>query len=116
MLASQGAALHGGTPPVPCGAGDVVLELGGNIGAAVVYTGPELEGDEVEIHPTGAPWLGTHVAVRERRLQGGPRWAALFMPLHEGAYQVRLKGDPSSPPVDMRVEGGHVAQVEWPNR
>jgi hypothetical protein len=114
--AGKATAVHGETPAVPCGAGDVVIELGGAVGAAVVYTGPELEGDEVEIRPTGAPWLGTHVAVRERRLEGGPRWAALFMPLHEGAYQVRLKGNPSSPTVSMRVEGGHVAQVEWPSR
>ena len=39
------------TPPVPCGAGDVVLELGDNIGAAVIYTGPELDGGELEIPP-----------------------------------------------------------------
>ena len=103
-------------PPVPCGTGDVVLELGGTIGAAVIYTGPELDGDELEIRPAGAPWTGTHVAVRERRLQSGPRWAALFMPLHEGTYQVRLKDELTSPTVSMAVRGGQIAQVEWPNR
>jgi hypothetical protein len=115
VLGETGVAPRG-TPPLPCGAGDVVVELGGNVGAAVVYTGPELEGDEVEIRPAGFPWLGTHVAVRERRLEAGPRWAALFMPLREGPYQVRLKDDPASPTITMLVEGGRVARVEWPSR
>jgi hypothetical protein len=103
------------TPPVPCGTGDVVLELGGSIGAAVIYTGPDLEGDELEIRPAGAPWIGTHVAVRERRLESGPRWAALFMPLHAGNYQVRVKDEPTSPTVSMTIRGGHIAHVEWPD-
>ncbi len=105
MLTGKTGATPSETPPVPCGTGDVVLELGGSIGAAVIYTGPELEGDELEIRPAGAPWIGTHVAVRERRLENGPRWAALFMPLYEGTYQVRLKDAPASPTVSMAVQG-----------
>ncbi len=99
---------------VPCGEGQVVLELGGTIGAGVLFTGPELDGDEIEIRPTGTPWLGTHVAVRERRLGTGRRWAALFVPLHAGMYELRLKGEPRSPLVSMEVQGGRVAHVEWP--
>ena len=81
---------------------------------AVLFTGPELDGEEIEIRPTGAPWSGTHVAVRERRLVSGPRWAALFGSLPAGTYQVRLKGDPYSPILKLDVEGGHIAQVCWP--
>jgi hypothetical protein len=100
--------------PEPSGAGEVLVELGGNIGAAVLFTGPELNGEEIEIRPTGAVWSGTHVAVRERRLESGPRWAALFGSLPAGAYEVRLKGDPSSPILKLEVEGGHIAQGRWP--
>jgi hypothetical protein len=115
MAAATARGLPAGPrSPVLCGAGDVVLEVGGNIGAGIVFTGPELEGDEMEIHPSGAPWLGTHVAVRERRLGTGSRWAALFVPLRAGNYEVRLKDQPFSPTLSMVVEGGRVAQVEWP--
>ncbi len=102
------------SPPEPSGAGEVLVELGGNIGAAVLFTGPELDGEEIEIRPTGAPWSGSHVAVRERRLESGPRWAALFGSLPAGPYEVRLKGDPCSPILKLEVEGGHIAQGRWP--
>jgi hypothetical protein len=55
------------------------------------------------------------VAVRARRLESGPRWAALFVPLHEGNYQVRVKDEPTSPTVSMTIRGGHIAHVEWPD-
>jgi hypothetical protein len=100
--------------PEPSGAGEVVVELGGNIGVAVLFTRPELDGEEIEIRPAGAPWSGTHVAVRERRLESGPRWAALFGSLPAGTYEVRLKDDPCSPILKLEVEGGHIAQVCWP--
>ena len=81
----------------------------------MIYTGPELDGDELE-----SPG-GRSVDRYPRRrpgapVQSGPRWAALFVPLHEGTYHVRLKDEPTSPAVSMAVRGGQIAQVEWPNR
>jgi hypothetical protein len=102
--------------PVPgaSGVGEVVLEVGGEIGAAVIFTGAELEGEEIEIRSANAPWTGTHVAVRERRLCNGSRWAALFGSLREGAYEARLKGRSGSPVIRLEVSGGRVAPVDWP--
>jgi hypothetical protein len=100
--------------PAPSGAGEVVIEVGGNIGAAAIFTAAELEGEEIEIRPVGAPWTGAHVAVRERRLPDGSRWAALFGALPEGDYEARLKEADGCPVVSLKIEGGRVASVEWP--
>jgi len=111
--ATTGAAMAEVLPP-PSGAGEVIIEVGGNIGAALIYTGPELEGEEIEIRATGAPWTGTHVGVRERRLPDGSRWAALFGALPQGIYEARVKEVEGSPVVTLRVDAGRVACVDWP--
>lgn len=99
--------------PEPPGPGAVVLDIGGDMGGAVVYAPEALAGSEIEIRRAGALWDGRHVAVRERRLPGGPCWAALFPALPQGDYEARLKGDPSSPVLLVSVEGGRVASVDW---
>lgn len=101
-------------PPGPSGPGEVVIDIGGRTGALVVYAPAELDGEEVEVRPAGAAWDGTHVAVRERRLPGGSRWAALFGALPEGRYEVRLKGQEACPVISADVPGGRVASAEWP--
>ncbi|HXW82286.1 MAG TPA: hypothetical protein VEJ84_22505 [Acidimicrobiales bacterium] len=109
-------ATHTETAPGPSGVGEVVLEVGGETGAAVIFTGAELEGEEIEIRAAGAPWTGTHVAVRERRLCNGSRWAALFGSLREGSYEARLKGNSGSPVIRIEVSGSRVANADWPVR
>jgi hypothetical protein len=105
---------HTETVPGPSGVGEVVLEVGGNTGAAVIFTGADLEGEEIEIRSAGTPWAGTHVGVRERRLCNGSQWAALFGSLREGSYEARLKGDGSSPVITIEVNGGRVVSASWP--
>ena len=100
--------------PGPSGTGEVVLEVGGQTGAAVIFTGPNLEGEEIEIRSAGMPWTGTHVAVRERHLCNGSRWAALFGSLDEGPDEARLKGSSVSPVIRIEVSGGRVASADWP--
>jgi hypothetical protein len=101
------------TLPEAPGAGAVVLDIGGEIGAAVLYTAPDLAGEEIEVRPAGADWDGTHVAVRERRLPNGSRWAALFGSLPQGTYEARLKGMATSPTVNFHVTGGRVVNIDW---
>ena len=105
---------HAEAVPGPSGVGEVVLDVGGGTGAAVIFTGPDLEGEEIELRPTGTPWTGTHVAVRERRVCNGSRWAALFGSLDEGHYEARLKGGTGFPVIRIEVAGGRVAAVDWP--
>jgi len=96
--------------PAPSGPGTVVLELGEDIGAAIVRTPASLDGAEIEIRLAGEPWAGRHVAVRPRHLPAGVIHAALFEGLRQGRYEVRIRGsvDPK-PLLGFDVEGGRVA-------
>jgi hypothetical protein len=102
------------TLPEPSGPGSVVLDIGGDIGAAAVYVPPSLAGSEIEIRPYGEPWLGQHVAVRERTLPDAAVWAALFPTLTAGRYEIRVRhGDPDGPSTDLTVAGGQVTTLHW---
>jgi hypothetical protein len=76
--------------------GAVVLDIGGDIGAAVIHTTAALDGAEIEITPVNREWDGTHVAVR-RRLGSGreaePIFCAVFSRLPTGVYRVRVRED-----------------------
>lgn len=92
--------------------GSVVLDIGGDLGAAIVHTSAALAGSEIEIRSTGTPWDGTHVAVRPRHIPNGLLYAAVFPGLKEGTYEVRVRGaSEPSPRATLAVEGGHVAET-----
>jgi hypothetical protein len=101
--------------PEPSSTGTVVLEVGGEVGAAAVYVPASLAGLEIEIRGIGEQWCGTHVAVRERLLPDRTVWAALFPALLEGSYEIRVKdGDPLGPIGSVAVSGGRVTVQHWP--
>ncbi|QMU73828.1 phospholipase [Streptacidiphilus sp. P02-A3a] len=94
--------------------GSVLVDIGGDIGALVVLTPPDLHGAEIELSPVDQEEVRTHVAVRERRGPGATRYAAVFPSLAAGDYTV---WDPASRPVTrVTVNGGQVAQLTWPVR
>lgn len=97
-------------------AGTVVLEIGGDVGAAVVVVPASLTGVEIEIRSEGDEWAEVHTAVRERELPGGGSLqAAVFESLAAGPYQVRVRGgDPGGPTASFAVRGGQVTDVKWP--
>jgi hypothetical protein len=102
------------TLPEPSGPGTVVLDIGGDIGAAAVYVPVPLAGVEIEIRRDGAPWEGRHVAVRERQLPDAAVWAALFPTLDSGDYEIRVRhSDPDAPTTRFTVTGGRVTTVHW---
>jgi hypothetical protein len=100
----------------PSEMGSVVVDLGGDVGAAIVSTPASLVGSEIEIRRSDAPWDGTHVAVRERHVSGGVMHAALFSGLEYGTYEVRLRGDAAAAVTTFTVEGGRVSATRllWP--
>jgi hypothetical protein len=102
------------TTVAPSGPGSVLLDIGGSRGAAIVFTGRELSGAEIEIRSAGSAWEGAHVGVLERRVAGRSCWAAVFGPLWEGEYETRLKGRPVTEVLAFRVEGGRVTSAHWP--
>ncbi len=92
--------------------GSVVLDIGGERGAAIVHAPPSLEGYEIEIRRRGSAWDGTHVAVRPRRIPDGMVYAALFPELVQGDYEVRVRGAESDEPAtSVAIRGGRVSQA-----
>jgi hypothetical protein len=103
-------------PPGPS-EGAVVIEIGDGVGAAVIYTDPVLDGEELEIRPASDEWRGAHTAVRERRFSGAVRYAAVFGSLAEGIWELRVRGDTDTEPVlALTVSGGTVVEALWPSR
>ena len=72
----------------PTSAGTVLLDLGADTGALVLYTPADLLGAEIEISPDtpGAP--RTHAAVRARPVPGGTRYAVVYEGLAAGRYTI----------------------------
>jgi hypothetical protein len=88
-----------------------VLELGEDVGAAVMYTTAAHDGAEMEIKPCRRNWNGRHTSVRRRPGGQGsePQFAALFYGLRAGTYDLRLRHDTRS----IQVSGGQVTEETW---
>lgn len=97
--------------PEVAGRGSVVLDVGENIGAAVVTAPPSLEGHEVEIRAANAAWDGNHVAFRLRETGEGLINAAVFPQLVQGGWEIRLRSPGDSSIVSLVVVGGQVTKV-----
>jgi len=84
----------------------VVLDIGEDVGALVLYTRPELHGREIELSPLGDDAGRVHSAVLERSVNGRMLYAAVYPELRAGAYQVCAAGAPS-----VVISAGAVAEV-----
>jgi hypothetical protein len=102
-------------PPGPSQAGSVMADIGGDVGAAILYVPAALAGLEIEIRRVGRDWDGTHTAVRERHVKDRILWAAFFGSLPAGRYEARVRADPSTTTV-VDVSGGQVAETQWLDR
>jgi hypothetical protein len=98
----------------PSHPGTVVLDLGGDTGALIVYTGPGQHGQEIEISPITEPVRRTHAAVRERRLAGRSAYCAVYPGLVAGEYTVWH--DTTTPAATVTVTGGAVSELRLPIR
>jgi hypothetical protein len=89
----------------------VVLELGEDVGALIVHTGPEMHGLEVEISPDGEDERRSHKEVLERSIDGHPAFTAVFDGLPAGSYTLWTGGVARARGVS--VAGGQVAELHW---
>jgi hypothetical protein len=127
---TMGEPVHG-----PTGAGSVVLDLGGAIGALVVETPAALSGREIEISlvaaataatsaaaasaaaasaaATSAAGGRTHSLVRERRTAAGTSYAAVYPDLPAGQYLIWRRMD--TPVGEVTIDGGVVTRFRWPD-
>ena len=93
----------------------MVLDIGGERGALVVWVPPSLDGAELELRPVGGPWQGRHTGVRPRDLGVRRRFAGVFGTLVAGRYDLRVRGTEVPPVIEAEVVGGTIAEVTWPS-
>ena len=98
----------------PTSAGTVLLDLGPETGALVLYAPEELAGAEIEISPDTPGAVRAHAAVRARPAPGGIRYAALYQGLAAGGYTVWQDHD--TPAGQVTITGGQVASFHWCGR
>jgi hypothetical protein len=101
----------------------VVLDIGGDIGALVLYTKPEANGTEIEISPHGQHsdhhdhdghghhHHRSHNQVHERNFNGRVCFAAVYPELRAGDYD--LWGEGPNPVDRVTIVGGQVAELDW---
>ena len=89
----------------------IMLDIGRDIGALIIYTVPELRGREIEVSPRGSDAKRVHVEVLERRINGRPIFAAVFPGLRAGDYDIW--NNAPNPSDSVTIVGGEVASVDW---
>jgi hypothetical protein len=89
----------------------VVLEIGGELGALVVYTDAALLHEEIEISPAGADFRRSHKEVLERIVGGRSAHAAVFDRLEGGRYTLWHRDEARAR--EVAVVGGEIAELDW---
>ena len=95
----------------PTGAGTVLLDLGAETGALVLYTPEDLAGAEIEISPDSPGAVRTHAAVQARPALSGTRHAAVYEGLTAGGYTIWRDHD--TPVGHVTITGGQVTSFHW---
>jgi hypothetical protein len=88
----------------------LVLDIGGNIGALVLYADETCLGSEIDVTPAGAP-RGHHIhtMVRRRRATGKDVIAGLYPELLEGSYTIWGLDD-TGPIGEVNIVGAQVSE------
>lgn len=89
----------------------VVLDIGGDVGALIVYAEAGLYDQPIEVSPEGADEQKFHQHVLERPMPDGTTYAAVFDKIVEGKYTLWLHGQARVR--DFQISGGSVSQVDW---
>jgi len=87
----------------------LVLDIGDDIGALILYAEEECLGQEIDLTPVGAPRSHhMHTMIRRRRGVGREFIAGVYPELQEGEYTVwGLDGHPLG---DVTIVGGRVGE------
>jgi hypothetical protein len=97
----------------PSGPGTVVMELGGDIGALVLYTPAGLDGREIEISRDEDPGASrTHSQVRRRDMADATTYAAVYPDLSAGTYTIWT--DEQNAAATVVITGGQITTCNWP--
>ncbi|MDQ6661872.1 MAG: hypothetical protein M3Z24_13030 [Chloroflexota bacterium] len=87
----------------------IVLDIGDDIGALIIYTNENLRGIQIDVSPQGnVSAKRIHTDVLERRIGERPVFAAVFAALPEGNYITW-----SDPAIAFTIIGGQIAELDW---
>jgi hypothetical protein len=100
------------TPQGPSSAASVIADIGGDVGAGVLFVPEALAGHEIEIRAMGCEWDGTHTGIRERRIGDAAVWAAFFGSLAAGHYELRVR-DHGARVIELEIRGGEITEARW---
>jgi len=89
----------------------VVLEIGGELGALVVYTDAALLHEEIEISPAADDGCRSHKDVLERLIGARSVQAAVFDRLEGGRFTLWHRDEARAR--EVRVVGGEITEVDW---
>jgi len=89
----------------------VVLDIGWDIGALILYTSPGANGDEIEISPRGQADHRSHNQVHERKFNGKTPYAAIYPELIAGEYD--LWGTGPTPVDQVTIVWSQVTELDW---
>lgn len=90
--------------------GSVVVDIGGDVGALVVYVDDDLAGTEIPIEWEHDPAKDVHTGVWPRRVGAGSITAAVYPALQQGRYRIPAIKDREASVVE--VAGGAVLEVD----
>ena len=90
--------------------GPVVFDIGGDVGALIVYLDDEYAGTEVPIEWSRDPAKDVHTGVWRRSLGKDSLVVAVYPELIEGRYRVPALGGHGSR--DVEIVGGQVAELD----
>ncbi|MGH3435604.1 MAG: hypothetical protein ACRDRN_03970 [Sciscionella sp.] len=88
-----------------------MLDIGGDIGALIIYTDPDLDNAEIEISPTAELTARTHNQVHPRRAPAGLTYSAVFPTVPAGDYT--LWRDATTTETTVTIHGGHITEYHW---
>lgn len=87
----------------------LVLDIGGDVGALIIYTEEACLGSEIDLTPVGAPQSHhVHTMIRRRRATNRDVIAGLFPELREGRYT--LWGLAGAPIGEVTIVGGQISE------
>jgi hypothetical protein len=97
----------------PSGPGTVVMDLGADVGALILFTPARMDGKEIEISRNDDPGgRRTHSQVRQRHVATVTKYAAVYPGLHAGQYTIW--GDDQRPAITTVITGGRITSCRWP--
>jgi hypothetical protein len=89
----------------------VVLDIGGNTGALLIFTAASRAGDEIEVCPASEWWRRTHAQVHARFVGETTLYAAVYPELEAGNYVCCGEACDTNPA--FTIIGGEVTQLDW---